>query len=483
MNTKFSIVFSVFFIFSVFCACAIAQEPPLLQDDELEIQAGGEVAYDESGDVLTASGGVSVKTREYEISSPLIVVDRASGTLTAEGPILIRRGVETFSGQRLQYNYRTRDGEMIEAAGCYRGINVWGERLEFSSDTALFHGAMASTCGRDALDYHIRADTVEVTPDRRVKFKKIGLYVKNRRVFKWKSYTMSLGANGPSATPGRSIGGARFKPPTLGYAGIGGVNVKTGLVMPLEPDTLLTLNAAYYALDGFFPQFEGRRTHSYQTVWVKAGKEYKENTGYFRYLTPVVVWNLPMAGVDYGLRLVPGTRVQFQFTAEAGRLKEARLSKPKYRGFAKLYVRYPLNPKRNIVYSLIADTRYGVYSEWLKYRVFGTGLSVDWIHCTNSKHVVQLQYLHFVPEGRTYFISDLVDSNDKIYFNTNVKVSQFYRIGVNGEFDIDDSRYDEVELLVSRTYNCVRIDFGWRKELNRVMLRLNILGLKSEDNN
>lgn len=424
---------------------------------------------------------MSIKTSEYEFSSPLIIVDRASGTLTATGPIDIRRGVESFSGQRLQYNYRTREGEMIEAAGCFRGINVWGERLEFASNTALFHGAMASTCGRDALDYHIRANTVEVTSDRLVKFKKIGVYVKNRRLFKWKSYTMSLGANGPRAEPTRTIGGARFSPPKLGYAGIGGVNVKTGLTMPMEPDTSLAFNLAYYSLDGVFPQFEARRTHSYQTVWMKAGKEYKENTGYFRYLTPVVVWNVPTVGVDYGLRLVPKTRLQFQLTAEAGRLKEARLNKPKYRGFSKLYARYPLNPKRTIRYSLIADVRYGVYSKWLKYRVLGAGLGIDWVHCTNAKHEAHFQYLQFLSKGRTYFISDLVDTNDKLYFDTSVKVSQFYRIGVNGEYDIDDSRYDEVEFMVSRTYNCVRIDFGWRKELNRVLLRLNILGLKGED--
>jgi hypothetical protein len=115
--------------------------------------------------------------------------------------------------------------------------------------------------------------------------------------------------------------------------------------------------------------------------------------------------------------------------------------------------------------------------------VLGAGLGIDWMHGSNAKHEAHFQYLQFESKGRTFFISDLVDTNDKLYFNTSVKVSQFYRIGVNGEYDIDDTRFDEVEILASRTYNCVRIDFGWRKELNRILLRLNILGLKGEDSN
>ena len=447
---------------------------------DVHVDEGGELYMDEESQTITATGTVRVSMDDMELTAGSVLVEQATGTVTAGGDIRITRGAECFSGTHLEYNMDNRVGAMDGAMGCYRGINVWGQRLEFSTNTALFHDARASTCMPDALDYHIRAKSIEVTPDRKLKFKKIGIYVKNRRIFKWKSYTLNMGGGGPSADPGRSIGSARFKPPSLGYDDVGGVNVKSGLVMPLGRNRNAELNAGYYELDGFIPELKLWQQRGGATSWISTGKQYKENTGYFRYLDPVVVWNQPNAGVDLGYRTVGHTRLNYRFTAEVGRLKEAHLHTAKSRAWGNLYVSYPLNPGRNIVYSLLADGRYAIYTGSRKYRVLGTGAGVDWVHCDNAKHVLRLQYMHFDPEGRTYFWSDLVDTNDKLYFYASAKISQNYSLRTDGEFDLDDAHFDEVEYIVTRKFNCVSIDFGWRKEFNRILLRLNVLGYQGK---
>jgi hypothetical protein len=178
---------------------------------------------------------------------------------------------------------------------------------------------------------------------------------------------------------------------------------------------------------------------------------------------------------------VPGTRLSYALSAEAGRLKEQWVNAAKNRALIKIYARYPLTPKRKVVFSLVGDARYAFYTGSREYRVAGVGAGMDYVHGGNAKHTVSLQYLHFDPNGRTFFVSDVVDTNDKLYFGVSAKATQKTRLRVDGEYDLNDSRLDEVEYMLSRTYECVTLDLGYRKELKSIMFRVNILGFKHEE--
>ena len=436
--------------------------------------------YERELDTLTLSGNVRAVQDEWVFTADRLMVNRGAGTFSAPGPVAVVYNDETIQGRDLSYDRNTRQGELLEAGGCYRGVNIKGDRLAFATSGVTFFNAVATTCSFGSMDYHIRARSVTVTRDNKAHFRRIEVFVKSRRVFKWKSYVMAFGNGAPTTEPSEAAGGLRIKPASLGYNDVGGAFVRTGITYPTSAKSSMELVTHYYLLEGFFPQFEARRTRGRTNGWFKLGKEFKENTGYFRYLSPVVVWNQPTAGLDFGTRLIPGTRALYNFSAEAGQLKEAHLSKSKSRVYGKFYARYPLNPKQPVVFSLVSDVRYGAYTGWRKYRVAGAGLSLDFVHGGNAKHVLGLQFLHFDQQGRTFFVSDLVDTNDKLYFAAGAKITQKSRVRLNGEYDLYDRRFDEVEYLYTRTYECVSLDLGFRKELQSVLFRVNVIGLQNK---
>jgi hypothetical protein len=447
-------------------------------DDNPVIVTGDTLRYERDSGLMSLEGNVAAAREEFRITAQSIILERASNTFSAPGPVTIMHGEDAVLGRDLAFDASTGQGTMLDAYGCYRGVNIKGESVTFSTAAVTFHRAVASTCDiNGSKDYRIQARSVTVTPDNKAHFKRLELYVKNTRVFGWKSYTMAFGdSGGPRTEPGRAAGAVRVKPPSLGYNDAGGVFGRTGLTYDSGPKSQIDLNTHYYINNGFFSQIEANRMRGGTRMYAKAGKEYKENTGYFRYMSPVIVWNQPTVGVDFGRRVVRGTRLSYAFSAEAGRLKEKLIGTVKDRAFGKLYARYPLTPGRKVVFSLVGDARYGFYSGSREYRVAGAGAGLNYVRGGNAKHTVDLQYLHFDENGRTYFVSDAVDTNDKIYFGVSAKATQKTRLRVDGEFDLDDSRFDEVEYMLSRTYECVTLDLGYRKELKSILFRVNILG-------
>ena len=435
------------------------------------------LVYDKQADTLTLGGAVTASQDQWRIDASTMTVNRAANTFSASGAVSILHGEDTIGGQNLSYDRNTGAGVMYQAFGCYRGVNISGERVTFASGSATFHNAVASTCGLGSMDYHIKARSITITTNNKAHFKHIELFIKSRRILRWKSYVFSFGGGTLKTEPSRASGALRVEPPNLGYNDVGGAYARSGLIYDTAGKTDMRLITDYYLLEGFFPQFEARRGIGGARAYFKAGKEFKENTGYFRYLSPVPVWNMPNAGIDFGTRLIPGTRVEYNVSAEAGRLKERHMRDPKNRAFGKLYLRYPINPRQRVVFSLIGDARYGIYTGSRKYHVTGAGIGMRYIHGSNAKHTLGIDYLHFDHEGRTFFVSDVVDTNDRLYMAASMKITQKSRVRIDAEFDITDNRFDEVEYFLARTYECVRLDLGFRKEFQSVLFRVNILGL------
>lgn len=463
-----------------------AASPPVADDvmfKELKIHAARS-SYSEQKDTFTAEGNVQASLGEIVLSTQLIVIDIASSTLTAPGDItLIRPGTGALSGKNLVYNYKQRTGELSEASACFTGVNVKGERMSLTKEqTLVFRNAVASTCGFSSMDYHVTADTVEINEEGRVFLKKIGLYIKNRKVLKWGSFSASTksGLGKKKAAPAaekKKYAGFRFSPPAGGYSNPGGLNVRTSLYRTMFADSTLSLKLGLYLAEGLFPEVEFGRKVSRTKYWSSYGRQFKESSGYQRYRGPVKVWNLPMAGADFGQRLAPHTKILFRFSTEAGRMKEKQLSRPLDRIYTVLGARYPLNPGHRVEFSLTAEEHYAVYSSWKKYRVLTEGLAVD--YALNARSKLSLEFADFRVHGATFFFSDYIDPNERIFALLDTKIDRKTGLRIDSEFDLEDRVFREVEYDITRTYNCVRLEIGWRKELKTFMLRAFVLGLNN----
>ena len=69
----------------------------------------GDFEYDEATGWATSPAGVQVTQGDATLTARSVRFERDSGEVEAEGDVRLQRGTETWSGERLQYNFLTRD--------------------------------------------------------------------------------------------------------------------------------------------------------------------------------------------------------------------------------------------------------------------------------------------------------------------------------------------------------------------------------------
>lgn len=437
----------------------------------MKLEAGS-FHYDESRRTYTASGSVHIEFRHFTIDASNFIIDNNESRAGTDDYFELNMGDLVFTGDSFSYNYKEERGEMKDVTARMEGMNFAAAGMELlPGGEMLMKDVTATTCCLHNKEYHVEAKTVHIHPDGRAKFNKLSFYLKGHRLLKWPSYSMKLFGEG-DIDAGMDVGNWVFSPPSLGYSDYGGVAVKADVSRKMKKDSQLGLYANYYADGGLFTEARlSRPVGEYNTV-LRLGKRYKENTGYFRYFGPVQVWNLPMLEVSRPAWRLWDTKLILSSQFEIGRIKEAHLKEPLDRLFANFDVKYPLNKNGKLKYVLLGDGRYAIYTNYRKYRIWGSGLEIS---TGNPDDIFfRLQYMTFRHEGSTPLFSDLVDTNDKLFYYNVLKISSRNRIMVDLQYDMEDSDIDEVVYGFVRHWECLKFTVSWRTEQQSIGLRMQI---------
>lgn len=132
---------------------------------ELEIRAQsqeGELEYDERTGVISDPAGVLVTYGDSEVSARAIRLNRESGEVEAEGQVRLRRGNEVWSGERIRYNFLTRQMQAHD----------------FRAGLAPFYAAGQGLSGNLTNQNHSATNAVLTTDN----YAEPGYYVKARRI-------------------------------------------------------------------------------------------------------------------------------------------------------------------------------------------------------------------------------------------------------------------------------------------------------------
>jgi hypothetical protein len=233
----------------------------------------------------------------------------------------------------------------------------------------------------------------------------------------------------------------------------------------------------YYLHPGMFTEARWRHIpkQGKPQVGLRLGKQYKENTGYFPNTSPQTVWNQPTADILFPKRYILKTRLLVGGNVETGRLKEMQTKDYRDRFYTKIDAAYPINPAQRVKLSLIGDDRFSVYSAWQKYRVLGLGISGETGNA--DKRYLRMQYMFFSHTGTTPFLSDLVNTDDKLFLYGITPISGRTRAFVDSQYDLKLRRFDETILGAVRQTNCIKFTFSFHTRTKQVSLNMNILNL------
>lgn len=175
--------------------------------------------YDPATGLITASHGVRVIFRDTKLTAERVQLNEATGDTLAEGGVNLVRGAQTWSGTRLQYNFRT---DSMGAEDFRLGVPplfLGGEKaitLEPIGTNRVYAltNSFVTTDDLATPGYRIRARTLIVREDRRLVAKDAVLVLGDTPVFWFPYYTRRLGDHKARwiLTPGyRSLYGAYLR--------------------------------------------------------------------------------------------------------------------------------------------------------------------------------------------------------------------------------------------------------------------------------
>lgn len=229
-----------FFLASLFLANALpnlsAQESA-----EWEIESASEessLSYDPDSGVGTAENGVIVKYKdaahgEASLYADRITFNQTSGQVTAEGSITLQRDGQAWSGERLEYNFRT--GTM--GAANYRTgkppFFVAGDSLLGSDKAGNYsaEGAYLTTDDGKNPNYRIRAKRIQIVSGKHFVARNAVVYIGKIPVMylPWLKANLDRRGNRWSITPGyRSLHGG-YLLSTYHYQALTNLNARLNL--------------------------------------------------------------------------------------------------------------------------------------------------------------------------------------------------------------------------------------------------------------
>jgi len=139
---------------------------------------GDTVEYSPESKVVTATGNVRVEYKQTKLSCDKLTVNTLTKDAVAEGHVRIDDKMGTMVGEKINYNFNTKVGTVIEATFMSDPYYGKGEKLErISENKFVALKGYASSCNFDTPHYRIKSKQVTVYPKDKIQTKSDTVYI------------------------------------------------------------------------------------------------------------------------------------------------------------------------------------------------------------------------------------------------------------------------------------------------------------------
>ncbi|MEO8425985.1 MAG: hypothetical protein ABI651_02620, partial [Verrucomicrobiota bacterium] len=192
-----------------------AQEKPPIQIESIEPNA--KLVYDLKTGVATATNGVKIVYGDAMLTARKVTLDQQTGDAIAEGEVYLQRGKEVWGGDRIRYNFTSKEIAADKFKAGMAPFMVEGEGLSADQTKQIFTATNSFVTTDDLADpgYRVRARSIRVVPGRYIEARDATLYLGEVPVFYYPYYRRNLGRhpNNWVLTPGYR---SRYGPYLLG---------------------------------------------------------------------------------------------------------------------------------------------------------------------------------------------------------------------------------------------------------------------------
>ena len=170
-----------------------------MYDDSQPVDCQGDVIeYSDINKEIKISGNVIITHMDTRITAQKVIYFTQSKDMYASGQVILCKGEEIYSADKLYYNVETKKGTFIH--GDFKSGKIYGgaQEIEKVSDKELVAlKGYITTCDFKKPHYRIEAKKIRIYPNDRVVAKNVLFYVGNFPIMYMPYYSHSLKENRP----------------------------------------------------------------------------------------------------------------------------------------------------------------------------------------------------------------------------------------------------------------------------------------------
>ena len=172
-----------------------AQQQPSWEIKPLEEE--GEVEYSWKTGVMTATNGVVVTYGDAVLAADRITLDQQSGEALAEGHVRIQRDEQIWAGEKIRYNFKSREIHAEQFRTGKPPFFAAGEGLHADRTKGLYAATNSYFTSDDVAEpaFKIRARYLKIIPGQKIIAHHATLWIGGVPIFYFPYYSRDLGPN------------------------------------------------------------------------------------------------------------------------------------------------------------------------------------------------------------------------------------------------------------------------------------------------
>jgi len=425
-----------------------AQNPITLEANYLQYN-------DETGD-LSASGNVKLNQETTQIYTQQLTGNVKTGDMLANGQVTWTEAKSTLTGEKLDYNYKTKAGKMGTAKGNMDGVLITAESTLLQPKEAVTYHATVTKCPAQIPDYKMTAEKIIVYPGEKLIAYNVSFWIKNTKLFTLHKYVKKLDEQESDNLP----------IPSIGYRTAEGFFIKQHLEYPLNSKLSAMADINYYHKRGFEPQLGLINRSNHSTVTLIAGSEVNLDSEWYD-RRPELVYSHN----DFSMGKLP---VKINYKFYAGRIIEDTTNTDLWRSGGAIYVsRNPLKLTDNTTLHLGGGYEYTWYEDHEERTIWRGNVGIK--TALNERVNMGVGFNHEHSNGSTPFKYDAVDIKNELLTDLSWKIDRLWQVGVSTSYDLDNSRLADVDYTITRNLHCFETAVTYREKRDEWKFRVGVV--------
>jgi LPS-assembly protein len=408
---------------------------------------------DQSGE-FQAQGSVKIHQENKQITADNMNGNAIQGSVKAEGHIRWQDDVQSLQGEKLEYNYKTQLGNIGKTKGNIDGILVSGDQAVLQPKSSVLYNAAITKCPAQIPDYKLTASKIDIYPGEKIVANHASLWIKNTKLLTVPKVVQKLGEESSSAFP------------VIGYNSSDGAFVKQELELPLKNGVSLTGELAYYTKRKFTTQLGLDFDKGDLDVNIAQGKRRNADGEWYK--------QEPELTIRQKAKEIKGTDLLYSYKLQAGRISEEVTDVAMDRRGAVLSLeRKPITLGNNTTLRLGTSYEYNWYESHEDRNILRGTIGLE--KKLSETVAVGLGYTHVHETGSTPFIYDKVDVYNELTSKATWNVDHLWQVGVSTSYDIDNSRFADVDYTIKRNLHCFEASVTYREKRDEWNFKMGVL--------